>query len=87
MEWKGLAARFHSIFYIRCALTGTWNGRSVNCPGLLLRPAARPRLCLRRVVSAFPDISSEALACGGVGCGNSMNAAEGFPTRGPGVLY
>jgi len=60
MEWKGLAARLRSVFHTGCALTGAWNGRRVNCPGLLRRPAARPRLCLRRVVSAFPDISSEA---------------------------
>jgi hypothetical protein len=40
MEWKGLAARFCRSFHICCALTGAWNGRRVNCPGLLLGPAS-----------------------------------------------
>ena len=50
MEWKGLAARFRRIPYgIRCALTGTWNGRRVNCPGLLLGTARTPLLALVRL--------------------------------------
>ena len=49
MKWKGLAAHLRSMFTIRCALTGAGNGRSVNCPGLLLGPACTPLLALGRL--------------------------------------
>ena len=51
MEWKGLAARLRRIFHIRCGLTGAWNGRRVNCIGLLRGPVEHAAVSLRRVVS------------------------------------
>jgi hypothetical protein len=67
MEWKGPAARLRSIFYIRCALTGTWNGRSVNCPGLLLGPACTPSFCVGKVVCAFYKFPCQRVGVRGVG--------------------
>ena len=69
MEWKGLAARLRSGFYIRCALTGAWNGKRVNCPGLLLGPACTPLLALGRVLALFANCLANALACEGWGVG------------------
>ena len=63
MEWKGLTARFRRSFDIRCALTGTWNGRRVNCPGLLLGPACTPLLALARLFALSANFLANALAC------------------------
>ncbi len=63
MEWKGLAARLRRSFIIRCALTGAWNGRRVNCPGLLLGPACTPPLALGRVLALSANFLANALAC------------------------
>jgi hypothetical protein len=68
MEWKGLAARLR-ILNICCALTGAWNERSVNCPGLLLGPACTPFLALARVLALFANCLAGALACEGWGAG------------------
>ena len=63
MEWKGLAARLRSVLNIRCALTGAWNGRSVNCPGLLLGPACTQFLALARLFALSANCLANALAC------------------------
>jgi hypothetical protein len=69
MEWKVLASRLRSILYIRCALTGIWNGRSVNRPGLLLGSAACCSLVLAGVLAFSANFLVNALACLGVGRG------------------
>jgi len=63
MESKGLAARLRRSFSISCALTGAWNGRSVNCPGLLLGPACTPLLALARLFALSANCLASALAC------------------------
>ena len=63
MEWKGLTARLRSLVHIRCALTGAWNGRRVNCPGLLLGPACTPPLALGRLFALSANCLANALAC------------------------
>jgi hypothetical protein len=63
MEWKGLAARLRRSLIIRCALTGAWNGRSVNCPGLLLGPAGTPLSAFGRLFVLSANCLANALAC------------------------
>jgi hypothetical protein len=75
MEWKGLAARLRRSFNIRRVLTGTWNGRSVNCPGLLLGPACTPLLALARLFAPSANFLANTLACEGWGRGNRINVA------------
>jgi hypothetical protein len=64
---EGRAARFRNsqLFVARC---WAWNGRSENCPGLLLGPAAGPSLASEELSALLADISSEALACGDILC-------------------
>jgi hypothetical protein len=64
IEGKDPSARFRNLSFVRRPLA--WNGRSEDCPGFCLgqRHAA---FSLRRVVSGFCDVSSEALACEGLG--------------------
>jgi len=76
VECKGLPARLCSILYIRCTLTGTWNTRSVNCPGLLLGPACTPLLALGRVLAFSATFLANALACGGVGSREQKRSAR-----------
>jgi len=60
---KGLAARLRNNPPSLVARCLSLKRKERGLPGLLLGPAARSFLSLRRVVSAFYDISSEALAC------------------------
>ena len=69
MEWKDLAARLRCTCYIRCALTGAWNGRRVNCQGFCLGRHARRRLALARVLAPSANCLANALACEGWGAG------------------
>src|SRR5207249_6709072 len=64
MEWKDLAARLRNIplHWLRAARDLERKERGLV--GLLLGPAARVSFSLKRVVSAFSDISCEAFACG-----------------------
>ena len=78
MEWKGLAARLHSNFCIRCVLTGAWNGRSVNCPGLLLGPACTPSFSVGKVVGGFCELPCQHVGVRGVGSREQKNPAEGL---------
>ena len=78
MEWKGLAARFRSILHIRCAPTGTWNGRRVNCPGLLLGPACTPSFSVGEVVCAVCELPCQRVGVLRGGSREQMNAAEGL---------
>ena len=43
-------------FNIRCALTDAWNGRRVNCPGLLLGPAVHAGFRIGKGVGAFCEL-------------------------------
>ena len=81
MEWKGLAASFRNLVHIRCALTGPWNGSSVNCSGLLVGPACAPFLALARLSARSANFLAHALACEGWGRGNRMKVAEGLVTH------
>ena len=67
MEWKGLAARLRNIPLHSLRAARDLERKEQGLGGLLLGPAARVSFSLKRVVSAFSDISCEAFACGGVG--------------------
>ena len=54
------------------------NGRSVNCPGLLLGPARTPLLALGRLLALSANFLTNALACEGWGAGTESKRPKAF---------
>src|SRR5262245_22118062 len=75
---EGLGARLRSVLDNSCVLTG-WNGRSVNCSGLLRGSSVHAAFRVGKVVASFANFLANALACEGWDRGNTRKAAAGLP--------
>ena len=67
--WSGRAwQRASAILHHSLRADRAWNGRRVNCPGLLLGPACTPLLAVGRLFARSANFLAIALACEDILC-------------------